>query len=140
MSPGQDERHELGQFHDYWLSEVLLSSGRSGERRDRYAVAELQCRQELSNHAVASPQDNDRLNCTRVKLAIILRIQGAFPEAEALHQLVLYDILESHGEAHKFALASMSNLAVVLRYQQKCTEAEILQRRAYEGSIELFGP
>ena len=67
-------------------------------------------------------------------LALVLRDQGKFPEAEALQREALELRRKLYGNEHAEVAESMNNLALVLRSESRLAEAEKLHRaRAGDG-------
>ena len=65
-------------------------------------------------------------------LALVLKSQGRYNEAEAMHWRALELKEAVLGKEHPDTLMSMNNLAVVLDSQGKYDEAEAMHRRAVE--------
>ena len=63
-------------------------------------------------------------------LAVTLRAQGKYAEAEAMHRRALAIRLKALGEDHPDTATSYNNLAVTLSAQGKYAEAEAMHRRA----------
>jgi tetratricopeptide (TPR) repeat protein len=66
-------------------------------------------------------------------LALVLKDQGKYDEAEKLNRRALEGSEKELGVQHPDTLTSVSNLAMVLQDQGKYDEAEKLNRRALEG-------
>jgi Flp pilus assembly protein TadD len=62
-------------------------------------------------------------------LALSLRQQGKYAEAEAMHRQTLQLREMVLGKEHPDTLGSMNNLALSLRQQGKYAEAEAMHRR-----------
>jgi Flp pilus assembly protein TadD len=56
--------------------------------------------------------------------------QGEYEDAEAMHRQTLQLTETVLGKDHPDTLTSMNNLAVSLRLQGKCAEAEAMHKRA----------
>ena len=64
-------------------------------------------------------------------LAVSLRLQGKYAEAEAMHRQTLKLIEAVLGKDHPVTLASMNNLAIALENQGKCAEAEAMHKLGF---------
>ena len=63
-------------------------------------------------------------------LALSLRLQGKYAEAEAMHRQTLKLMETVLGKDHPDTLTSMNNLAIALEKQGKCAEAKVMHKRA----------
>ena len=77
---------------------------------------------------------------TVYNLAILLREQGKYDEAEPLYRRALAGKEEALGPAHPDTLGTVEGLAILLKQQGKYDEAEPLYRRALAGNEEALGP
>ncbi|KAJ5630438.1 uncharacterized protein N7484_010538 [Penicillium longicatenatum] len=79
--------------------------------------------------------DEDQLNATTLSSNCegFLDCQGAYEEAESMHQWALEVRDKVLGCEHPDTLASVSNLGLVLNRQGRYEEAERVHRRALEG-------
>jgi tetratricopeptide (TPR) repeat protein len=69
----------------------------------------------------------------------LLSDQGKLSEAEPLYREALRGRQETLGETHRDTLASLNNLAVLLKSQGKLSEAEPLFREALLGQMATLG-
>jgi tetratricopeptide (TPR) repeat protein len=72
-------------------------------------------------------------------LALVLRDQGKYKEAEEMHRRALEGKEKVLGTEHPYTLISVNNLASVLQDQGKYEEAEEMNRRALEGREKVLG-
>jgi tetratricopeptide (TPR) repeat protein len=72
-------------------------------------------------------------------LAIVLRQQGRYAEAETLHRQTLELKKKALGDDHPSTLSSMNNLANVLEERGRYAEAETLHRQTLELMKEALG-
>ena len=85
------------------------------------------------------PKHPDTLGSVN-NLAVLLKSQGKFTEAEPLHRRALEGYEATLGPKHPDTFTSLNNLAGLLESQGKFTEAEPLYRRALEGCEATLGP
>jgi tetratricopeptide (TPR) repeat protein len=65
--------------------------------------------------------------------------KGNYNTAEEMNRRALEGYKEARGMEHSDTLASMDNLALVLRHQGRYEEAEAMNRRALDGSEKVLG-
>ncbi|KAH6989834.1 putative kinesin [Ilyonectria destructans] len=135
---------------------LLTNAGWYRWMKGMYKEAEQMNRRALdTSEKVLGRQHPDTLASIN-NLALVLRYQGKYEEAEQINRRAL-DAREKYKEAeqikrraldasekvlgreHPSTLTSISNLALVLRYQGKYKEAEQINRRALDAREKVLG-
>lgn len=130
-------RAAVGDFHPNTLAarSVLVAAHRDqrrpGVERELREVVEI-CREHLGD------DHSTTLNITN-NLAIELREEGRFDEAEPLFREVLEQRVSTLGERHPDTLTSRNNLGYLLNGRQRYDEALPHLESAYELGREVLG-
>jgi tetratricopeptide (TPR) repeat protein len=109
------------------------------KRGKHLAAAETRWRALLSHLESCPKVPKDHAIHARRNLAVTLRYQRKYKEAESHQRQIRQDLVEVHGVDHPKTLASTSNLAVVLCDQHKYEAAESLLQGALLGCQKTLG-
>ena len=95
---------------------------------------------ESAQEALFGLPDEERAASTlQSNLALLLKDQGKWNEAEPLNREALEAKRRTHGDAHPETLTRITNLGMLLYSQGKLDEAEPLLREALEGRRRALG-
>ena len=128
---------------DFWTLRRMTSLGITLHQLDELEEAKTVILRALERHDILWPSHTPNYHTTLDALhnvAVTLRHQNRFEEAEELYRLALERREKILGPDHTDTLSTLHNLAFTLSGQKRFEEAEGLYRLALERRGKILGP